>query len=41
MAPKIQAAIDFLERGGEEVIITNPPNIGRAVAGETGTRITR
>ena len=39
MAPKIQAAIDYLERGGKEVIITNPANIGRAVAGETGTRI--
>lgn len=39
MAPKIQAAIDFLERGGGEVIITNPDNLGRAVAGETGTRI--
>ena len=39
MAPKIQAAIDYLERGGREVLITNPANIGRAVAGETGTRI--
>jgi carbamate kinase len=39
MAPKIQAAIDYLERGGGEVIITDPPNLGRAVAGETGTRI--
>jgi len=40
MGPKIQAAIDYLERGGTEVIITNPANITRAVAGETGTRIT-
>ncbi|MFH2072697.1 MAG: carbamate kinase, partial [Actinomycetota bacterium] len=39
MGPKIQAAIDYLERGGKEVIITDPANIGRAVAGETGTRI--
>jgi carbamate kinase len=39
MAPKIQAAIDYLERGGGEVIITDPPNLGRAVAGKTGTRI--
>ena len=39
MAPKIQAAIDYLERGGRQVIITDPPNLGRAVAGETGTRI--
>jgi len=39
MAPKVEAAIDFLERGGKEVLITDPANIGRAVAGETGTRI--
>ncbi|RME46438.1 MAG: carbamate kinase [Chloroflexi bacterium] len=41
MAPKIQAAIDFLEAGGERVIITNPENLERAVAGETGTHIVR
>ena len=40
MAPKIQASIWFLEKGGKEVIITNPENIARALAGETGTRIT-
>lgn len=40
MAPKIQAVINYLESGGSEAIITDPPNIGRAVAGETGTRIT-
>lgn len=39
MAPKIQACIRFLERGGKEALITNPENIGRALAGETGTRI--
>jgi carbamate kinase len=39
MAPKIQACIDFLERGGQRAIITNPENIQRAVAGETGTHI--
>ena len=39
MAPKIQAIIWFLENGGQEAIITNPENIGRALAGETGTRI--
>ncbi len=41
MAPKIEAAIMYLEAGGTEVIITNPENIERAVRGETGTRITR
>lgn len=39
MGPKIQAIIDFLERGGKEAIITNPENIERALLGETGTRI--
>jgi carbamate kinase len=39
MAPKVQAAIWFIERGGETAIITNPENIGRALRGETGTRI--
>jgi carbamate kinase len=41
MAPKIQAVIWFLEAGGKEALITNPPSIGRALRGETGTRIVR
>ena len=39
MAPKIQACINFLERGGKASLITNPENIGRALKGETGTWI--
>ena len=39
MGPKIEAAIDYLEGGGKEVIITDPPNLTRAVNGETGTHI--
>jgi len=39
MAPKIQAIVWFLETGGKQAIITNPENIGRALKGETGTRI--
>lgn len=39
MGPKIQAAIFFLERGGKQALITSPENIGRALAGETGTWI--
>lgn len=39
MLPKIKAIIIFLENGGKEAIITNPENIGRALNGETGTRI--
>ena len=39
MAPKMRAVVEFLEGGGKEALITNPANIERAVAGETGTRI--
>jgi carbamate kinase len=39
MAPKIQAVIWFLERGGQKAIITNPENIAQALRGETGTTI--
>jgi carbamate kinase len=39
MAPKIQACVWYLERGGREALITNPENVERALAGETGTRI--
>lgn len=39
MFPKIQAIIWFLEAGGKEALITDPKNITRALAGETGTRI--
>lgn len=41
MAPKVQAAIRYLENGGGAAIITNPENIGRALKGETGTWIVR
>jgi carbamate kinase len=40
MAPKIQAIIRFLENGGQQALITNPENIGRALRGETGTWVT-
>jgi carbamate kinase len=39
MGPKIQAIVSYLERGGKQALITNPENIGRALAGETGTWI--
>jgi carbamate kinase len=41
MGPKIHALIDYVEAGGIEGLITNTENIGRALAGETGTRIVR
>jgi len=41
MAPKMRAVVQFLEAGGKEALITNPQNLERAMAGETGTRIVR
>lgn len=40
MRPKIQAVVSFLERGGREALITDPENLERAIAGQTGTVIT-
>jgi len=39
MLPKIQAINRYLEQGGKRALITNPENINRALAGETGTWI--
>ena len=39
MGPKIKAAIDFIEMGGKEVLITSIDRIVEAFAGKTGTRI--
>lgn len=41
MLPKIEAAIDFLEHGGEKVIITMPEMLGDAIQGKAGTHMTR
>lgn len=41
MGPKIRAAIQFLEQGGEEVIITSLERLEAAVVGEAGTHIVR
>ena len=41
MLPKVEACIEFIKKGGEEALITDPPNITRALNGETGTRIVR
>ncbi len=38
MLPKVEAVIRFLEHGGPQALITDPPNIARALRGETGTR---
>jgi carbamate kinase len=39
MGPKIQAAIDFLEHGGERAIVTQPELLTQAIRGEAGTQI--
>lgn len=41
MGPKIQAVISYLEHGGKQALITDPDNLERALAGHTGTRVTR
>ncbi len=39
MKPKIEAILSYLDGGGKEALITDPSNIARALAGETGTHI--
>ena len=39
MLPKVEAIIKFLENGGKRALITDPPSIGSALRGETGTWI--
>ena len=39
MGPKIEAALDFLARGGKRVLITQPESLAAALEGRTGTHI--
>jgi carbamate kinase len=39
MGPKIESVLHFLRSGGKEAIITSCENLGRAVAGSTGTHM--
>ncbi len=39
MGPKVAALIDFVGGGGRLGLITDPPNVTRALRGETGTRV--
>jgi carbamate kinase len=41
MGPKIRAAIEFIQGGGKEVLITCAANFKDALAAKTGTRIVR
>lgn len=39
MLPKVEAAIDFLEAGGKEVVVTSPDSLTRALTNGGGTHI--
>lgn len=39
MLPKMQAIVKFIKETGKKALITNPPNMQRALKGETGTWI--
>lgn len=39
MLPKVEAVARYLEAGGKAALVTNPENLGRALAGQTGTWI--
>jgi carbamate kinase len=39
MLPKIEAVISFLDGGGREAIITDPPHLGLALVGRAGTLV--
>lgn len=41
MGPKVEAAIDFLEQGGEHAVITDLEHLVPAVNGKAGTRVVR
>lgn len=39
MLPKVKAALNFLQNGGKDVLITDPSHLEEALEGKTGTRI--
>ena len=41
IGPKVEAAVSFVERGGEKAIITRAENLAAAIEGQQGTHITR
>jgi len=41
MGPKIKAAIDFIESGGKEVVITTARDLVKAIKGQSGTHIVK
>jgi len=41
MGPKIQAAVQYIENGGKEVLVTSAKELLRALRGHTGTHIVK
>ncbi len=41
MGPKIRAAINYIEGGGREVLITSAEKLKQALIGRSGTKIVR
>ena len=39
MGPKIEAAVRFIEAGGEDVVIARPEDVKEAMDGKAGTKI--
>ena len=39
MGPKVRAAVEFIEHGGQRAIITSPDHLEDAIAGRTGTHV--
>lgn len=39
MGRKIQAAVEYLQAGGQVVLITSPESLSAALKGQTGTLI--
>jgi carbamate kinase len=39
MKPKIESAVEFIARGGREVVITNINDLISALRGESGTHV--
>jgi carbamate kinase len=41
MLPKVEAVLNFVNKTGNPAIITNPPNLARALQQESGTRVVK
>ena len=41
MGPKVEAAVEFVERGGGTAVITSLDRIAEAAAGTAGTHVVR